>query len=138
MVAAEDIYIHALLFALLGQRADQVVSFITCQLHTADAVQIKKILNHRHLGSEVVGHALAVCLIFGAHLMSECRFPAVEKNAHVVRVIFLHDAKNGIEESVDGARRRSVRCSHGSSADHGIVSSVHYRIAVNKKECTHN
>ena len=137
MVTGEDIDVHSLLFALLRQSADKVVSFISCKFHTLDSVKVEHILNNRHLGSEIIRHALAVSLIIRAHLMSECGFSPVEKNAHIIRVVFLHDAQNGIKETVYGTCRCSVRRCHRSSAYYGIVSSVDYGVTVNKKECTH-
>ena len=137
MVTGEDIDVHSLFFTLLGQSSDKVVSFVAGKFHTLDSVKIEHVLNYRHLGSQIIGHTFAVSLIIRAHLMSECRLSPVEKNTHIIRVIFLHDAQNGIKETVYGTCRSSVRRCHRSSADYGIVSSVDYGVTVNKKECTH-
>src|SRR6185437_14308805 len=108
LVAGDDDDVQTLLDALFGERADDVVGFITIQCENWNMVRVEDVADTLHAAVEVrlqlFGELFARRLVGGISLMAE-REPRVVDPAEVVGLVGLEQT---VEEVDDAPRRRRV------------------------------
>ena len=63
LIAGDDAAIPADCAASRSDRAEQVIGLVALKLNAQDAHCVKHLLEYRHLNGQLLGHALALCLI---------------------------------------------------------------------------
>ena len=96
-----------------------------------NAEKIAELFYDGHLRCKIVRHPVAVCLVFGTHLMTESRLSPVKKDTQMIGLILLHYSENGVEETVYRTCGCTVGRGHRRSSYDSIVSTVDYRVTVN-------
>ena len=114
-----------------GQRADDVVGFISLLFHHADAHRREQLFENGELYDEIFGHGGARPLVVGIHLVTEGGGVQVESHPEIGGAFVLEDLKEELDEPVNAVGGETVL---GGEVTDRIVCAVHEGIAVDENE----
>ena len=102
LVAGDDDAAPALLLAAAGDGAHQVVGLPAVHLVHGHAHGGQDVLEHGHLGTQLVGHGVAVGLVVGKGQVPEGGCLPVEGDAQGVGLLLVQQAGENVQKAVDG------------------------------------
>ena len=111
-----------------GQRAQDVVGLPALGGDLAIAEVGQKLLQHRHLLGQFLGHPVAGGLVAVVHLVAEGRGAQVERDGDLVRFALLEKGKQNIQKAVNGIGIAAVFGGQQLDAEKGTVRDA---VAVN-------
>ena len=85
-----------------GEGAQQIVRFVALQADHGKAQVRQQLLQHRHLGRQLLGHAVAGGLVAVEHLVAEGGGLQIKSHRHLVGAVLLQKVQKDVQKSVYG------------------------------------
>ena len=87
---------------LRGEGADDVVGLVAVEFEDRDVEGLAEALEVGQGGGEVLGHLVALGLVFGKELVARGRGGGVEGDREVGGLLLLEDGQEGVGEAEEG------------------------------------
>ncbi len=94
---------------MFGQRADDVVGFDTGYAQHRQAERGDGLDQRRNLGAQFIRHWRAMRLVLLEEVIAECTARRIEDDGDQLRVVFLEDPVQHVEDAEHGASRFTGR-----------------------------
>ena len=133
LVRREDETGALLVPAAAGQGGDQVVGLEAVAAQAGHAERGQDLLDHRHLGVQVIGGGPPVGLVLLVLLVAEGRGARVQHHGQVLRLLQPEQLEQGAEEAVDRRGVPALRVVQ-RPADEGEVGAVDQVVPVHQVE----
>ena len=124
LVAGHHHALPAPLLAAAGDGAQQVVSFVACQLVAGNGHGGQHLLHHRQLLGQLLRHPLAGGLVVGVCLMAEGGLPPVKRHAHRLGLFLVHEPLQHVEKAENGIGMQSLPGGQGLYPVKGAVDDA--------------
>ena len=125
---------HALGLGPAGKRADDVVGLEALDLDDLDAPGPDDVLDKGDGVGYVLGLLVALGLVLGVCLVTECLAAGrVEADGHVGRILLAHYVIEGVDKTEYG-RGVSARRGYARRANQGVVCAVDQRVGVKQEQ----
>ena len=143
----EDIFIDELTVVLVGRhhihliisicklfckRTNDIVGLVASNLYYWNAICLKNLLNIRHSNLDVLGRSLAVCLVFGKHIVSEIRSRRVESHCNMSRLFAFKDIFQCINKT-EHCRSVYLLGINARILDKSIISPEYQGVGIEEK-----
>jgi hypothetical protein len=137
LVRSDDHDLVSRLARLAGERADHVVGLVLLTRDDRNSEALDDLADVRNLRREVVRHRLAVFLVVGELFEADGRSTDVESDRDRVRLVFLEQLPQHLNETVDGIRCHARRV---RKLPNRVVAAIHVVRAIDQIErrfCSH-
>ena len=108
LVSGDDDCVATLILVDPGHGAQQVVCLPALQFVAADVHGVQHFLQHRHLGGQLLGHALALGLIALVGQVAEGGGLQIKGHRQAIRLLFVQQLEQDVEESENGVGGQPV------------------------------
>ena len=108
LVPGDDHAVPAFFRAFDRDGTQDIVRLVARHLIAADAHGVERLLQNRHLGRELLWHALALGLVAVVGLVAEGGLTPVEAHAHGVGLLLVEHALEDVQKAKDSVGGRAV------------------------------
>ena len=133
LVGCDHIGCKTVFLRLTGKRSDHVVRFPSGY---PDNGQVERFAQAENVGkrrAQILGHGLALGLVFGEHPVPVGRLGCIENNAYMAGIRVVQNIQQGVREH-EYRRRIQAGGGHARVADHGEMGTVNQRHSVQEVE----
>ena len=129
LVWSRHIHLKSLLFRLMSQGPNHIISFITRYIQHRDIHCFKKLLDTRNRPTDILWCLLSLCLVLLIRLMAESRTCRIKSHSHMSRLDAFDQILKRHHKTKNSRSILSVRV-HSWSTDKSIIRAIDHRIRI--------